>query len=278
MTDLFLAPNASSEEMIQAAFNAIDNEELPPEVADEPVTEKVRKGIAKVACPECGKMISEFRMSTHVGRSACQKARADSAAGKDPNAPKVVTPRKPRSTPPTGKRINASEIITLLAGGVGTLVGMGVSGPTGMAIKLEAPLLGPELDALAAGTIVDKTVLQPIVRTKGKFDKVAPLVMFPALVFALDKNPAMLPQVYPMLRMTMSQLLPGLVAAMKAQAVEQEKMRAAAAELSEMDPEFKAMFAGADDPIEALINVMFAGKAAETPDQPPEPGSAWDGE
>lgn len=273
--DLFLRPGTTSEEILEPIV------EEAPEITSEPVgaqvAEKVKYARQQATCPVCGRSISAFRMTTHMkykhpeGGEAPPK-RATSAKEKKPNVPRET------STTGSGRRVKADDILTLAVSGVGSLLGMsGISPPTGMALKLEAGLLGPELDAAAAGTIVDKTLLQPLVKTKGRFDKVGPLVLFPVLVFAIDKNPSLAfpgSPAYGMLRMSMGQMLPQLVVAMKRQAAEAEKMQQAARELAEMDPTFAEVFGSADDPIDALINAIFSTRPPVVEDEPAD-ATAW---
>lgn len=278
MTDLFLRPGLDSQEVIEAL--PFVEPELAPTVPRETLSERVedgRKLLQKSPCPICGQIMTTARMGMHTRSKHPESGESVIAA---PSTPGTIgsAPEKKKVTRATGpRRLKADDILTLAASGVGSLIGTFASAPTGMAIKLEAPLVGPELDALAAGTIVDKMALQPLMKSKGKFEKVAPLVMLPALVFALDKNPAMLPQLYPMLRLTVSQMLPPLVEGMRRQAAEAEKMKAAAQELASLDPEFAKLFGETDiDPIDALINAIFAVRVPEEePSTPEEPGSAW---
>ena len=286
-SDLFLRPGDSSESLVEDELPA---EEIAPTVTVEPVTErvaeKVRYARQQSKCEVCGRQISTFRMATHMkykhpADGSEPAKRPTTRAGRAPGEKKPTVPRET-----SGRRVKADDILTLLTGGVGSLLMVsGISPPTGMALRLEAPMLGPELDSAAAGTIVDKAVLQPLVKTKGRFDKVGPLVLFPALVFALDKSPQMLPQLYPMLRMTMAQMLPGLVSAMRKQAEDAKKLQAAADELAKMDPGFAEMFAEGGDPIDAMIKVIFASNPQEPEaevevefdgSEPGGPTSAWD--
>lgn len=273
--DLFLRPGASSEDLVDDAPSIVEE---APTITVEPVTERVATQVKylrdKSTCPECGREIAAYRMSTHMK----YKHPADGSAPK--TRPTTVKERKP-SVPkePTGRRVKADDILSLAVSGIGSLLGMsGYSPPTGMALKLEAGLLGSELDSAAAGTIVDKALLQPLVKTKGRFDKVGPLVLFPVLVFAIDKNPNLAfpgSPAYGMLRMSMGQILPQLVVAMKRQAAEAEKMQQAARELSEMDPMFAEVFGSAEDPIDALINAIFSTRVVEEPEPTPEATGAW---
>lgn len=293
MTTVFEAPDFTSESILGNGTNTITSVELPPSFDEETVTTRVRKGLDKVSCPKCGRKVAEFRLAAHVDSAGCLKAqgevaKSDASPWAQPEVKAEGSPPKPTASKAvkakvvTGRRVKADDVLTLAAGGIGTLLGMsGVSPAGGMALKLEAPLLGPALDKAVAGTIVDKAVIQPLVKTKGKFDEVAPLVMFPALVAVLERSPAMLPQVYPFLRMAIVPMLDQLVVSMRKQALEEEKLRAAAAELSAMSPEFAAMFESGSEPVDAILEFVIGRKIERVqfvPDQQPvqpEPGSAW---
>lgn len=204
------------------------------------------------------------------------RAKPESISGQAQAAAKKVTEKKPATksiAPPKGRRIPAGDVLTSVVSILGAgMMQTGLSVPTGRALRLEASLLGSELDTAVAGTIVDRQLVQPLVKTKGRFEHIAPLVALPMMTFMLDKNPAMLPTVYPLLRATMMQMLPDLVKAKKREIADEEKLREAAKELGELDPELAEMFGADVDPIDVLIQSLFP--------QPPEPvvmepGSAW---
>ena len=254
-----------------------DNPELPPEIGDTsfiPTRDRQPCGLCDPDTPEGTKLYTLPGLKLHEARR--HRAKPDNMAGRvtaSKNGATEKKPATPKTTTPKGRRIPAGEVLTSVVSILGAgLQQTGSSVPTGRALRLEAGLLGAELDTAVAGTIIDRQIVQPLVKTKGRFEHIAPLVMLPVLTLMLDKNPAMLPTVYPVLRATMMQMLPDLVKAKKKELADEEKLRQAAQDLGELDPELRDLFGAGVDPIDVLIQSLFP--------QPPEiiveePVSAW---
>jgi hypothetical protein len=274
VTATFLEPGITSEDLI-------DNIETPPEIAEETTATRVAEAIGgRSVCPYCNEPISKIGMGPHKRYKHPEEFAAEKAAAKSPArktaAKKIPAERKP-TTPkePVGRRVKADDLIATTMRIVGAgLMQTGVSLPTGKALQLEATLLGTELDNAVSGTFLDKQLVQPLVKTKGRFEHIAPLIAFPVMIGLLDKNPAMLPQLYPMLRLTVMQMLPSLVAAKKKELADAEKLKDAARELGDLDPELREIFASGDmDPIDLIIQSLFP--VDQQPTVVEEPGSAW---
>lgn len=267
---LTLDVGSTSEDLFQPPILEV----APVVIEESPATtfaEKLTGWRERVKCEICGQEVAVFQMGNHQRRKHGTET------------PKATTPKKPAaekkpSTPrePGPRRVSAADLLTtLVTAGAGLLVNSGASGPTGMALMMEATILGPEFDRAVAGTFIDKQVVQPLVKAKSKWSGVASLAAFPICVFALDKNPQMMPMIYPALRSSMKQILPDLVTAKKRQVADERKLNEAAAELVALDLELNHLAEDrGPDPIDILISSLFAGKASAS-STPEEPGSAW---
>jgi hypothetical protein len=261
----------------ESLLPADDNPELPPELGDTsfiPTRERQLCDQCDPDSPDGTKMYTIVGLNMHKARKHREKKPPEGpSAAKIAASIKKAPEKKPATPKSTGRRIPAGEVLTSVVSILGAgLQQTGISIPTGRALRLEAGLLGAELDTAVAGTIIDRQLVQPLVKTKGRFEHIAPLVALPVLTFMLDKNPAMLPTFYPILRATLMQMLPDLVKAKKKELADEEKLRQAAQELGELDPELATLFGDGVDPIDVLIQSLFP--------VPPEviveePGSAW---
>lgn len=205
-------------------------------------------------CPECDEMITA---KTETGLKIQMGRHRSKVHGIRPvKTPKKQKPPRENNESEKPRRKNGSEILALVASGLGSLVGLS-SPAAGLALKLEAPLVGPAADKALSGTIVDRLVLQRALAAKGKFDAIGPLIAFPILVGICEKQPHMRPQLYGPLRMCITPMLSDLVKAMQRQSAENEKLAKAAVDLSNLDPGFAALFANGADPVDAILAQLF---------------------
>lgn len=232
--------------------------EQPIEVAPTVEKESLGAGLKRVssawikeACPECGVMVAKSQMGNHFKNK--HGGNAPPAVEKKPRLPKDDSEKV------STRRQRADDILTSAVSAVGMLlINSGASVPAGRALALEASLLGPEFDKAAAGTIIDRVALQPLMKGKSKWEGVANLAAFPVICFMLDKQPAMMPVLYPALRSSMKGILPGLVKAKKKQLQDQVELAKAAEELMQLDMELQGMVADTGpDPIDLLIASLF---------------------
>lgn len=253
--------------------------ELPPEIESPSIVERVRSwvptdlGPKTLRCPDHPDAgpYNERGLKIHVARNH-PKGETPPAPPK-PRAPKERKPQAPREISP--KRQSGEDIFaTAVSAGATMLVNFGISPPAGMALALEAGALAPELDKAVAGTVVDRVAVQPLVKAKGRWSTVASLAAFPVLVFMIDKQPEMMPVLYPALRGSVKQMLPSLVAQKKRQVEDETKMNEAAAQLLELQSEIETLQSKREaDPIDMLLASLFPPPTE--PEAPPEPGSAW---
>lgn len=235
--------------------------DLPEEISPAAGLE-LKSGVADT-CPECDLEVNA-RTQGGLNRALARHRSVKHGIKGAQKAAKEKPPKASVSTEVDAKprRKNGSEILALVASGLGSLVSI-TSPAAGLALKLEAPLVGPAADKAISGTVVDRLVLQRALAAKGKFDAIGPLIAFPVLIGICEKNPSMRPQLYGPLRMCITPMLSDLVKAMQKQAADNDKLIKAAADLSDIDPGFAALFAMKDehgrtiDPIDAILGTLL---------------------
>lgn len=216
-----------------------------------------------VTCPDCDERF-EGKTARGAGlKLTWHRRKEHGLAGKPEKAPR--NPDAPRET----RRKSGAELLAMAASGIGSLLA-GIGSPAaGMALKLEAPLVGPAADRAISGTVVDRVVLQKALAAKGKFDQIGPLIAFPLLVALAERQPAMRAQLYGPLRMCVMPMLPQLVKAMQKQAADAQKMAEAAQDLADMDPAWAELFSAGTDPIDAILSFLL-------PPEMPDGSQAFD--
>lgn len=193
-----------------------------------------------------------------------QSAQDRIARAKAPSAKKAPSTRTPSATPsaPGGRRASAAGLLTMAAGALSYMIGSQASklpaaGPVATMLSFESPILGIEGDAAAAGTALDRIILQPALAMEDRFERVGPLLVAPMLVGIAATVPEAWGEIQPMLRACLKPMLPALLAEMKRQQREAEQLQAQADELAELDPAFRELFAGGGDPIDAILSRIF---------------------
>ncbi len=212
-------------------------------------------------CPECDEVITS-KLQVGLNRKYGQHMSMKHGIKNTTKLKQTPKPPSDIDKPEKPRRKNGSEILALVASGLGSLVALS-SPAAGLALKLEAPLVGPATDKAIAGTVVDRLVLQKALAAKGKFDAIGPLIAFPILVAICEKQPEMRPQLYGPLRMCITPMLSDLVKAMQRQAADAEKLAKAAADLSDIDPGFAALFANGVDPVDAILGTLFPPEGSD---------------
>jgi hypothetical protein len=171
----------------------------------------------------------------------------------------VAVPRKlpwqrhDKPPKPKGAKRKRVALDDTIATGWRFLAGLAKPLPaTSRLLKIQAPVAGTLLEPIVKDTIVDR-ILQPIARTTEGAEAVAVLLGTPALVTAIQLNPAIMPFALPALRELLIRMVK-LTGPAMAQALKQER-------------EFEAEFGGTvDDLIEMLFAGVFEGDAPEDED------------
>lgn len=162
------------------------------------------------------------------------------------------------------RRESAAGIISDGFNGLGGLISRNPRHrPSGILLQWQSDAAGEVIDEAVKGTFIDKLFLQKAVRGKGKFDQVGAILIPPAIVFAIEMNPARFEQLAPLLESSLRNGLPAMAKGIKKAKKKQEAQKEAIAELfPDLEP--------GQDPIEILMGEMFAGWYSEDPGQQQE--------
>jgi len=180
------------------------------------------------------------------------------------DAPKP--PRKVKQSPArVGRRASAADTLADVWSGMGSLaIRTGQHAPLGRCLQFQAPVAGEMLDEAVKGSFVDKLLLQPVVKARGRFDLLGAVMGPPLIVLAIERNPQQIDVLMPMLRSSVRASLPLMVPAIKKV---QEKERKAAEAAAELFPDLPP----GEDPVDGIIAMMFADWVPQAPQaQQPE--------
>lgn len=171
-------------------------------------------------------------------------------------------PRAPGRSP-------ATDIIQMGWYGAGkALVKTNVSPAAGRTMGLQSRLAGEQIDRYIAGTIIDRMLLQPLVRAQDATEGIGAVVAAPLLAAIMERKPEMAPLV---MDTFVDYVLDGVVA-MADQAKEKKQEQAAKARSLE---EIGDMFglpddASDEDRLAALNHYVFGGMEDATESAPTE--------
>lgn len=194
---------------------------------------------------------------------------------KDMTAPGYLPPTKekrPKVAKSTGRRISGADTLSDIWTGAGSLaVQTGHHAPLGRCLQFQAPVAGEMLDEAIKGSFVDRAVLQPIVKARGRFDLVGAVFGPPVLVYSMERamaagDRARFDMLGALLKSSIRQGLPLMVPAIKKVKMKEAAAAEAAAELFPDLPE-------GVDPVDAIIADMFATWVPVTVTEP-EPEEA----
>lgn len=178
------------------------------------------------SCDRCG-----ATLKTHMGLLVHQarwcKGTPKPKAEKAP-APKVQekAPAVPAPAPPRPKkRVSCAHLLSPLWSQLAKLV---PDVPAQRAMVWQAPAAGAALDAAVAGTFIDRWALQKFVAVEGKYHGVYDLVSLPALIIAVNRQPALFPVVQPALRNAIAANMEAVLDAKVEERVSEERLKAKA--------------------------------------------------
>lgn len=177
--------------------------------------------------------------------------------------------KRPKVTKPMGKRQSGADTLSDIWSGLGGLaMRTGTHAPLGRCLKYQAPVAGEMLDEALKGSIVDKMIVQPITKARGRFDLIGAVFGPPMLVLALERNPDQYEILMPLLESSIRNSLPLMVPAIK-------KVKEKEAKAAEVAAELFPDLAEGEDPVRYVIEMMFAGwvpsKVTDAP--PPDAGA-----
>jgi len=126
--------------------------------------------------------------------------------------------------------------------------------PLGRYMQYQAPVAGEMLDDAVKGSVIDKLVLQRVVKARGRFDIATAVLGPPLLILALENNPGLAPTLMPLLESSIRNSLPLMVPALKKIKAKEKAATDAAWELFENDPDFDPN----EDPVKQILEMIFA--------------------
>ena len=170
---------------------------------------------------------------------------------KQPQAKPFAT--KEKTPKPAGRRVSTAGTIEDLWQGLGGVaIRTGAYAPLGRYLQWQSPAAGELLDQALAGSIVDRKLLQPGVKARGRLDVIGAIMGPPALIIAIQRNPQQAQMLVPALKSAIRGSLPTLLPAMKKAQVREDKVNNAVREM------FPDMPDGVD-PVDVVIDQLFYG-------------------
>lgn len=164
------------------------------------------------------------------------------------NAPRT-NERPPRGA---GRRISVSDTLEDVWTGLGGLAIRGNHAPLGRYLQWQAPAAGQLLDEVVSGTFIDRKMLQPAVKARGKLDVLIALAGPPGIILAIERQPERAQMLLPALKSALRSSLPTILPAMKKAAAKEEKVNDA---IREMFPDMP----DGVDPVDLVIEQLFNG-------------------
>jgi len=151
-----------------------------------------------------------------------------------------------------GRRVSTAETMGDLWAGLGGLAVRTGHAPLGRYLQWQGEAAGEMLDDAIAGTFVDRRLLQPAVKARGKLDTVVALFAPPAIILQLERNPNQAPMLIPVLKSAIRSSLPTMLPAMKKAQARETKVNDA---IRDMFPDLPAGV----DPVDEIISQLFFG-------------------
>jgi hypothetical protein len=165
------------------------------------------------------------------------------------------------------ERYSGENFLAYGAVAAGTLlVSRKIDPPVGRCLQLEAPLLGQKIDAVIAGTFLDR-LLQPLFKSSEAFEDLGALLALPALVGLMERKPEWTPILMEPLSQSLGSVLEQAAPLIRKR---KTKQRSYARSMSDISDAFDIP-RGAD-PIEAILRgFIFQDMQAPEPQEEPVP-------
>ena len=159
-----------------------------------------------------------------------------------------------------GRRVSTADTIEDIWGGLGALaMRTGKHYPLGRYLQFSAGVSSELIDDSIQGTFVDKMLLQPIVKGRGRYDALGAVFGPPMIILAIENDPSKAPILIPILKSSIRNSLPMMAKAIKKV---QAKEKANAEAARELFPDLQE----GEDPVDGIIAMLFEGW---TPPEPP---------
>lgn len=160
--------------------------------------------------------------------------------------------RRPKQTK-LGRRVSSAETLGDLQSGMGgLLIRTGQHRPLGTWLQFSSAVNGEILDDAVKGTAIDRFILQPVAKGRGRFDALGAVFGPPAIIWAIERDPSKADALLPLLKSAIRNALPLMAPAIKKVQKREAEVLAAAEELG-----FDV--ANGEDPADAIIAMLFAG-------------------
>ena len=166
-----------------------------------------------------------------------------------------------------GRRVSTADTMEDVLSGLGALATRTPKHyPLGRYLQFSAGVSAELIDDAIQGTIVDKVVLQPIVKGRGRYDALGAVFGPPAIILAIENDPSKAPLLIPLLKSSIRNSLPMMAKAIK-------KVQAKEAAMEQAAKELFPDLADGEDPVDGIIAMLFDGwippqaPAAEEPQE-----------
>ena len=192
-----------------------------------------------------------------------KKQKEEDPLGEDPE------PKKKRAKVTSiGRRVSTADTLADVWAGLGSTAMRSGYVPTGRMMQFQSQVAGEMLDEAVKGSVIDRKILQPVVKSRGRYDLISAVFGPPMLVLAIERDPSKAELLIPLLKAQIRSSLPLMLPAIKKV---QEKERKAAEAAAQMFPDLPE----GEDPVDAIIEMLFAGinvpaTATIIPDPVPE--------
>lgn len=201
--------------------------EQAPDI-DVETKEEEQQQSSKHACDRCGKSFAN-NSGLWKHKKTCGSGVKEAVKPDEATQPKKQPTKRPTPAP---KRVPLDDTLGGLYGVIGSSLMPQVSVLAARGMVLQAPAAGAVLDKLIAGTFVDKAAQKYAGKAKDA-KGVGALLGLPVLLFAIEKQPAMLtqPAIQQMLRSVVKENLVGMIAAKAKEQADDRKIAEMAAEV-----------------------------------------------
>ena len=170
--------------------------------------------------------------------------------------------RRPKVVRQT-KRISSADTLADAWQGLGGLaVRSGKHVPLGRYMMFSSQVTGEILDDAVKGTPIDRLILQPVAKGRGRFDALSAVFGPPMIILAIERDPSRAEMLLPILKTSIRNSLPLMAPAIKKIQKKEADIAAAAAEMG---------FDGDGDPADQIINMIFGDWVPPVPEPEAEP-------
>ena len=189
-------------------------------------------------------------------------------AKKDKAEPDTETREKRPKVVKQTKRVSSADTLADAWQGLGGLAARtGKHAPLGRYMMFSSQVTGEILDEAVKGTPIDRLILQPVAKGRGRFDALSAVFGPPLIILAIERDPSKAEMLFPILKTSIRNSLPLMAPAIRKIQKKDADIAAAAAELG---------FDGEGDPADQIINMIFGDWVPPMPEPEPMPDDEED--